>query len=197
MKKALIVIDMQEDFVFGALANADAQKIVTPIAEYILNYSGDIIATRDTHNEDYLSSPEGKKLPVPHCIYGTDGWEITPEIAVALKKRNALIIDKPTFGFLEWDFLSAYEEVELTAEMPSPEPTPEERILRQERQKELTHAVDQLSQKDRMIFYRKYYYLHTTAQIASEIGMTERAVEGRLYRIKKRLRKLLGGDGNA
>ena len=113
MKKALIVIDMQEDFVFGALANTDAQKIVTPIAEYIESYNGDIIATRDTHNEDYLSSPEGKKLPVPHCIYGTDGWEITPEIAKALKKRNALIIDKPTFGFLEWDFLSAYEEVEL------------------------------------------------------------------------------------
>ena len=92
---------------------------------------------------------------------------------------------------------TSYEEVELTAETPSPESTPEERILRRERQRELKNAVDQLSQKDRMVFYRKYYYLQTTAQIASEIGMTERAVEGRLYRIKKRLRKLLGGDGNA
>ena len=92
---------------------------------------------------------------------------------------------------------SPYEEVELTVETPSLEPTPEERILQQERQRELRDAVDRLSQKDRVIFYRKYYYLQTTAQIASEIGMTERAVEGRLYRIKKRLRKLLGGDGNA
>ena len=113
MAKALIVIDMQNDFVDGALANTDAQAIAKPIAEYIADFDGDIIATRDTHGEDYLSSPEGKKLPVPHCIYGTDGWEITTEIATALKKRNALVIDKPTFGFLEWDFLSAYEEVEL------------------------------------------------------------------------------------
>ena len=91
---------------------------------------------------------------------------------------------------------ASYEEVELTPQTPSPEPTPEERILRQEQQKELKAAVDQLSPKERRIFYRKYYYLQTTAQIASEIGMTERAVEGRLYRIKKRLRKLLGGDGD-
>ena len=113
MKKALIVIDMQNDFVFGALANKDAQAIVAPIAEYIAGFDGDVIATRDTHETDYLQSPEGKKLPVPHCIYGTDGWAITAEIAEALKKRNALVIDKPTFGFLEWDFLCAYEEVEL------------------------------------------------------------------------------------
>ena len=85
-----------------------------------------------------------------------------------------------------------YEEVEVTADTPSQEPTPEEQLLQRERQNELRNAVAQLSQKDRLIFYRKYYYLQTTAQIASEIGMTERAIEGRLYRIKKRLRKLLG-----
>ena len=113
MKKALIVIDMQTDFVNGALANADAQAIVTPIAEYITAFDGDIVATRDTHSEEYLSSPEGKKLPVPHCIKGTDGWEITPEILSALTKRNALILDKPTFGYLGWDCLSVYDEVEL------------------------------------------------------------------------------------
>ena len=113
MKKALIVIDMQTDFVDGALANADAQAIVTPIADYITSFDGDIIATRDTHGEEYLSSPEGKKLPVPHCIKGTNGWEIVPEILSALTKRNALILDKPTFGYLGWGCLSAYDEVEL------------------------------------------------------------------------------------
>lgn len=88
------------------------------------------------------------------------------------------------------------EAAELTPDIPSPEPTPEEALLRQERQKELQSALSQLSQFDRTIFYRKYYYLQSTAQIASETGMTERAVEGRLYRIKKRLRKMLGGDRN-
>ena len=92
---------------------------------------------------------------------------------------------------------SHFELEEISLETPSPDPTPEEQLLQKERQNELRNAVAQLSQKDRLIFYRKYYYLQTTAQIASEIGMTERAIEGRLYRIKKRLRKLLGGDGNA
>lgn len=85
---------------------------------------------------------------------------------------------------------------EVSPDTPSPEPTPEEQMLKKERQKELQEALLQLSQGDRLIFYRKYYYLQPTAQIASETGLSERAVEGRLYRIKKRLRKLLGGDGN-
>ena len=91
---------------------------------------------------------------------------------------------------------TTYDEIAVTADTPSPDPTPEEQLLQKERRNELRNAIAQLSQKDRLIFYRKYYYLQTTAQIASEIGMSERAVEGRLYRIKKRLRKLLGGDGN-
>lgn len=90
-----------------------------------------------------------------------------------------------------------FETEEISLDTPSPDPTPEEQLLLRERQNELRDAISQLPQKDRLIFYRKYYYLQTTAQIASEIGMTERAIEGRLYRIKKRLRKLLGGDGNA
>ena len=113
MKRALIVIDMQTDFVNGALSNADAENIVAPIAAYVGNFDGDVIATRDTHDEDYLTSPEGKKLPVPHCIKGTDGWQIVPQILSALTKRNALILDKPTFGYLGWEKLDAYDEVEL------------------------------------------------------------------------------------
>lgn len=83
---------------------------------------------------------------------------------------------------------------EIPEYLPSSEPTPEEKILLQERQKALEKALNQLSSRDRLLFYRKYYYLQSTAQIAAELGITERAVEGRLYRLRKTLQKLLGGD---
>lgn len=79
-------------------------------------------------------------------------------------------------------------------DLPSAEPTPEERLLQQERRQALERALTALPQRDRLLFYRKYYYRQSTAQIAAELGTTERAVEGRLYRIKKALRKALGGD---
>lgn len=85
--------------------------------------------------------------------------------------------------------------VEIPVDIPSSEPTPEEVVLRQERREAVTRALEQLSGKERMLFYRKYYYLQSTAQIASELGMTERAVEGKLYRLKNRLRRMLGGEG--
>ena len=113
MKKALIVIDMQKDFVDGSLANPMAQAIVSPIADYVTRYEGAVIATRDTHKDDYLHSAEGKKLPVPHCIKDTDGWQIADEIASALRAKNALILDKPTFGYLGWGMLGEFDEVEL------------------------------------------------------------------------------------
>ena len=81
-----------------------------------------------------------------------------------------------------------------TALNRSAEPTPEERLLQQERRQALERALTALPQRDRLLFYRKYYYRQSTAQIAAELGTTERAVEGRLYRIKKALRKALGGD---
>lgn len=83
---------------------------------------------------------------------------------------------------------------EIAEDTPSPEPTPEEVILRRERQAQVNKALGQLSDRDRALFYRKYYYLQSTAQIAAELGMTERAVEGKLYRLKKRLREQLGGE---
>lgn len=86
---------------------------------------------------------------------------------------------------------------ELSEETPSGEPTPEERVLQQERRAELLRALEQLAQKDRMLFYRKYYYRQSTAQIASELGMTERAVEGRLYRLRRKLQQWLGGERDA
>ena len=84
---------------------------------------------------------------------------------------------------------------EIPQNTPSTLPTPEEAVLMAERKAALGRAIDGLASRDKAIFYRKYYYLQPTAQIAAELGMTERAVEGRLYRIRKRLRNKLGGEG--
>lgn len=83
---------------------------------------------------------------------------------------------------------------EINDSIPSNEPSPEDNIIQRERQAEINRALLQLSQKEMILFYRKYYYLQSTAQIASEMGMTERAVEGKLYRLKRKLRKTLGGE---
>lgn len=88
-------------------------------------------------------------------------------------------------------------ETDIPPEIPSKDLTPEERLLQKERQEALKRALQQLTVNERALFYRKYYYLQSTEQIASELGMTKRAVEGKLYRIKKRLRKRLGGEGYA
>ena len=100
MRKILLVIDMQNDFIDGALGTREAEAIVDRVADEIGKYpAGDIIATRDTHTEDYLNTQEGKKLPVVHCVNGTTGWMLNSKIAAAL--GEALIIDKPTFGSRE------------------------------------------------------------------------------------------------
>jgi len=97
MRKILVVIDMQNDFVDGALGTKEAQAIVGNVVKKIREYdTKDIFATRDTHQEDYLESAEGKKLPVVHCVEGTQGWEMNPEVEKAL--QGATIINKPTFG---------------------------------------------------------------------------------------------------
>lgn len=97
MRKILIVVDMQNDFIDGALGTAEAQKIVPEVKRVIDNFGGDIYFTRDTHGENYMNTQEGRNLPVHHCIKGTDGWDISS----ALNTDNAKgIIDKPTFGYL-------------------------------------------------------------------------------------------------
>ncbi len=97
MRKILLVIDMQNDFVDGALGTPEAAAIVDRAAAEIAVYpAGDVIATRDTHEMDYLETQEGRNLPVPHCIRGTPGWELHPKIAAALK--GAVLVDKPAFG---------------------------------------------------------------------------------------------------
>ena len=83
---------------------------------------------------------------------------------------------------------------EISEDIPSPELTPEEIVLQKERQAEVDRALSRLSPKEKILFYRKYYYRQSTAQIASELGLSERAVEGKLYRLRKQLRKMLGGE---
>ena len=88
-------------------------------------------------------------------------------------------------------------EQELDSSLPDDKAGPEEQLLRRERLEALSRAIAALSPQERALFYRKYYYMQSTAQMASELGLTERAVEGRLYRLKKRLRLELGGDDHA
>lgn len=111
MKKTLIVIDMQNDFINGALGTKEAEAIVSNVKKKIAEYqaNGDeIIFTRDTHQADYMNTNEGKYLPVEHCIEGTDGWQI----ADGLEVPDAIIINKPTFGYLDWSKFQ-FEEIEL------------------------------------------------------------------------------------
>ena len=97
MKKLLIVIDMQNDFIDGALGTPEAEAIVDAVKEKIRSYPpADILATMDTHGPDYLSTQEGRFLPVEHCLRDTDGWQIRPDIAELL--TEATIFEKPTFG---------------------------------------------------------------------------------------------------
>ena len=98
MNEVLIVVDMQNDFIDGSLGTKEAEAIVEHVVEAIDRFEGSVIATRDTHPESYLSSREGRFLPVEHCIKDSDGWQIRKEVEEALKKKDALIIDKPTFG---------------------------------------------------------------------------------------------------
>ena len=93
--KILVVVDMQNDFIDGALGTKEAAAIVPYVKEVIENFEGRIIFTRDTHFENYMDTQEGKNLPVPHCIKGTEGWQICPELE-ALRTTEA--IDKITFG---------------------------------------------------------------------------------------------------
>ena len=116
MRKILIVIDMQNDFIDAALGTTEAGSIVDAVKEKIRSYpASNVIATMDTHGEDYMETQEGKNLPVPHCIKGTDGWQIRPDIAELL--TGAKIYEKPTFGSTalaaDLKTVSEREEIEL------------------------------------------------------------------------------------
>ena len=106
MQNILLVIDMQTDFVDGALGTPEAVAILPYVRKKIEHFEGRVIFTRDTHEEDYLATQEGKHLPVPHCIRGTKGWEIHPALSDLVRE----VVDKPTFGSL--DLLSLLKEAE-------------------------------------------------------------------------------------
>ena len=111
MKKTLIVVDMQNDFIDMALGTPEAAAIVPKVKEKIqesVSRGDEIIFTRDTHGTNYLQTAEGKNLPVEHCIQGTKGWEIADGLYV----EGAKIIDKPNFGWPNWKE-EKLEDVEL------------------------------------------------------------------------------------
>ncbi|MBE7029628.1 MAG: cysteine hydrolase [Ruminococcaceae bacterium] len=119
MRKVLIVVDMQNDFIDGALGTKEAELIVDNCVEKINNFKGDIIVTYDTHFENYLDTQEGRNLPFAHCIKGTRGWELNSKIQNALNGKNYDVIEKTTFGskdlpqFLKDNFNTDNIEVEF------------------------------------------------------------------------------------
>jgi len=98
MKQFLIVVDMQKDFVDGALGSKEAVSIVPAVVDKIRTFDGAIIVTYDTHTQDYMSTNEGSHLPVPHCIKDSDGWQLDAQVAKALAGRDYRVVEKPTFG---------------------------------------------------------------------------------------------------
>lgn len=94
----LIVIDMQNDFVDGALGTPEAQAIAPALVDAARAFDGELIFTLDTHGENYLATQEGEHLPVPHCIKGTPGWELIPALAELQRERQARAFEKPMFG---------------------------------------------------------------------------------------------------
>lgn len=111
MKELFVVIDMQNDFITGALKNADAAAIVENVRSALddaIARGAAIAFTRDTHTPEYLETREGRLLPVPHCIAGTDGHKITAELS--RYAENAVIFDKPTFGSVELAEYAAKEK---------------------------------------------------------------------------------------
>lgn len=98
MRDLLLVIDMQNDFIDGALGTKEAIAIVPNVKKKIEEFNGLVLFTRDTHFDNYMDTQEGQNLPVPHCIKDTDGWQIRSELDAL---RNTVAIDKLTFGSSE------------------------------------------------------------------------------------------------
>ena len=105
--KILVVVDMQNDFIDGALGSPEAVAIIPYVKQVIENFDGNVLFTRDTHFDNYMDTQEGKNLPVRHCVKGTSGWEIHPELEVLRKTEP---IDKVTFGSSELPQILAREQ---------------------------------------------------------------------------------------
>ena len=117
MKRLYVVVDMQKDFIDGSLGTKEAQEMLPRMAERLAEIQArkdtDIIFTMDTHGSDYLETQEGKKLPVQHCIKGTDGWQIA-EVLQEFAENAVAIVEKPSFGYTGWQEIAAgYDEITL------------------------------------------------------------------------------------
>lgn len=111
-KQVLVVVDMQKDFINGALGTKEAEGIVPKVEEKIKDFKGEIIFTRDTHFDNYSETQEGQKLPVPHCIKGTEGWQIEERLE-KLRTPDMKVFDKLTFGSAELvEYLKGKKELE-------------------------------------------------------------------------------------
>ncbi|MBQ8647016.1 MAG: cysteine hydrolase [Oscillospiraceae bacterium] len=98
MNEILVVVDMQKDFIDGALGTPEAQAILPGVVAYTQGFEGRVVFTRDTHTEDYMNTQEGSRLPVPHCIQGTPGWQLAPALQAIADEKGCPVFDKPTFG---------------------------------------------------------------------------------------------------
>ena len=108
--KYLIVVDMQNDFITGSLGSEMARAIVPNVVQKVKNFDGRVIFTRDTHFTDYMSTQEGKNLPVEHCIKDTDGWQICDELKPYVKD----VVDKITFGSIDLpQMINDAEKIEI------------------------------------------------------------------------------------
>ena len=119
MKQILIVVDMQKDFVDGALGTPEAVAIVDKVVKKIEEFDGDILVTYDTHFENYLQTQEGEKLPIAHCIKDSDGWALDARVQAVLRKRGYRSFEKPTFGCvaLPQYIYAHYNPLELEIEL--------------------------------------------------------------------------------
>ncbi|MDO5332192.1 MAG: isochorismatase family cysteine hydrolase [Bacillota bacterium] len=101
MNSLLLVVDVQNDFIDGSLGSKEAISTLPNIIKKVKNFNGDVVFTRDTHDENYMSSQEGKNLPVVHCVKNTNGWQLADELEAFRKDNNCKVFDKPTFGSVE------------------------------------------------------------------------------------------------
>ena len=96
--KFLVVIDMQKDFIDGALGTSEAAAILPAVVQAVHSFEGTVLFIRDTHGPDYLQTQEGRNLPVPHCIRGSEGWQLAPQLQEYAAIHASPIFDKPIFG---------------------------------------------------------------------------------------------------
>lgn len=111
MSRVLVVVDMQKDFVAGALATEEAKAIVSNVVKKVQEFDGAVVFTRDTHGEDYLETQEGRHLPIVHCVQDSEGWELIDELNAWAEEHGSLVFDKDTFGSRELiEYLKALDE---------------------------------------------------------------------------------------